>query len=314
MTATAAAATPAFANDRVLRLYSDGATALTGFGQGQTGQTEASSANLTAITDAAGPAAGVSTGADTATTAAAQNWEADTVALEPQQGASSINVPRPLTNATGNDFLLVAVTAKALGGGSICAPTSSPGGPWSEVQEESVTNITQETFYYFPGTATADPGPYPFTFTTGPNCTGSAATETASAVAVRYTGVNPLDSIDASDEHRQNTNPTAPSVGTAVNGDAIVRLYGTLGASISCGRSTGTICGDTVTATGSATSTGITDAIQTASGNTGTANVTTANAAWAADTIAIGPTQAGCAHTASTGSRITAVSEPTTRT
>ena len=80
MTATAAAVTPAFANDRVLRLYSDGATALTGFGQGQAGQSSPAggASDLTAITDAVGPAAGVSTGADTATTAAAQNWKGGT--------------------------------------------------------------------------------------------------------------------------------------------------------------------------------------------------------------------------------------------
>ena len=192
VTATAAAVTPAFANDRVLRLYSDGATALSGFGQGQTGLTESGSANLTAITDAAGPAAGVSTGADTATTAAAQNWEADTVALEPQQGASALSILRPSNSAAG-DFLLVTVTASGLPvNGKICAPVDATS-PWTQLrtaappleQGSGATSITQETFYSYRNTQDAIPDTLTFSFVNGASCTTSPSTYVAaSAVAV----------------------------------------------------------------------------------------------------------------------------------
>ena len=156
-------------------------------------------------------------------------WVAQTVALRDTR--SSIVVQRPADAASG-DFLLASVTAQGLGGGNICAPND---GTWTLVrkttQGSGATSLTQSTFWSVRGTANAES--YSFAFTSG-NCpaTGSpVAGIPASAVLLRYTGVDPADPIDISgDSAGSGTTATAPSVNVGTAGDVVVRLFGTTSA------------------------------------------------------------------------------------
>ena len=109
---------------------------------------------------------------------------------------ASISIVRPATRAAG-DFLLVAVTAKGLDSGNICAPD----GTWTQVirtsQGGGLGSVVQATFWSIRPGAGAET--YRFTFSTGscPAAAGTAAAVPASALAVRYTGVDPTNPIDA---------------------------------------------------------------------------------------------------------------------
>ena len=140
--------------------------------------------------------AGGATGTAGATSGASANWVGQTVAL--QDARSSISVPRPANQATG-DFLLVSVTAEGLGGGNICAPddAASPGRCRSRQRRGSgATSITQATFSST--RATTDPGPYAFTFRTGgcPSGGNPISGVSATAVDLRYTGIDPVNPVD----------------------------------------------------------------------------------------------------------------------
>jgi len=80
-------------------------------------------------------------------------WAAQTISLEPVS-SDSVTVDRP-PSPTSSDFLLVTVTAQALGTNSICAPAATSGATWTpaESQTDSGTGaaaVSQATFYAFP--------------------------------------------------------------------------------------------------------------------------------------------------------------------
>ena len=163
--------------------------------------------------DATPPAAGGTTGTSAAT-AGNDNWVAQTVAL--RDARSSINVARPANTATG-DFLLVSVTAKGLGTtGNICAPNDgTPGRSCARrLRDSRATSVTEATFWSVRGNANAEN--YAFTFRSGAlsGVTGAlVAGIPASAVAIRYSGVDPTNPIDVSDGATgSSAAPSAPSV------------------------------------------------------------------------------------------------------
>ena len=268
------------AQDRIVRLFGTGSTTLT---TGTTYST-ASTSTATGVTESTPPpAAGGTTGTASASSGN-DMWVAQTVAL--QDTRSSIVVQRPADAASG-DFLLASVTAQGLGGGNICAPND---GSWTLVrkttQGSGATSLTQSTFWSVRGTA--NPESYSFAFTSG-NCpaTGSpVAGIPASAVLLRYTGVDPADPIDISgDAAGSGTTATAPSVNVGTVGDTVVRLFGTTSA--------------TATPTdalrfsenGSATTTalgedGTSPAAGAASGSSG-ASLGSTPAGWTAQTVAL---------------------------
>ena len=257
----------------VVRLYGTGSNSITsGVEFNQNG-----SSTATGIEDAPQAAAGTS-GTATATTPS-DNWVADTVALKGKPGDTSITVTRPANRAAG-DFLLVAVTAQDLGAGNICAPND---GTWALVSKDrqpgSGSSITHTVFRSFRSGAGAET--YQFNFRSG-SCPagGSPVSAGATAVAVRYTGVDTTTPIDASTRGVGNgTTPTAPAVTTTVANDRVVRLYGTGATSISAGV--------THSQGGATTATGVFDATQAIPGATGPATATTPSADWIANTIAL---------------------------
>jgi Flp pilus assembly protein TadG len=282
-TPTAGSVTTTTDGDRVVRAFGAGGTAFAG-GTVPAGQSSSGDSTVTGITDASQASAGA-TGSAPVAIGARDNWVAETIALKPTRGATSLSVPRPADRADG-DFLLVAVTASGLGGGRICAPSDSAY-PWTEIGQDTGGAITQATFSSFRPAGGGDPGPYTFTFTSGSACSGPPALAAATALAIRYTGVDPITPIDASrGDTGTGTHPTPPSVTTSFDNDQVVRFYGTAASSIS---------GDTETSSGASTSTGFTGAAQQNPGATGTGpNVATANRDWAADTVAVKAAQPGC--------------------
>ena len=194
------------------------------------------SSTATGIEDAAQAAVGAS-GTATATTPS-DNWVADTVALKGAPGDTSITVTRPANRAAG-DFLLVAVTAQDLGAGNICAPND---GTWTLVQQDrqpvSGSSVTHAVFRSFRSGAGAET--YQFDFQSGACPSGGSPVSVgASAVAVRYTGVDTTNPIDLSASGIAPTNPgttlTAPAVTTNFANDQVVRFYGTGSTSITAG-------------------------------------------------------------------------------
>ena len=162
----------------------------------------------------------------------AANWTTETIALRPL-GTAGIVVNRPPT-PTANDFVMVTVTANGLtaAGNNICAPND---GSWTELGTLLTSGaISQATFYSSRSTATAES--YAFTFRSGVCPSGGTElSATATAVAVRYTGVNAVEPIDTDGSNNQiyssktgTGNPVSQnSVSPAHTGDEIVALYGT---------------------------------------------------------------------------------------
>ena len=234
-----------------------------------------------------GVADGSQTSATTATTSTSSYWVADTIALKPLQGSTSISVPVPANEAAG-DLMLVSVNARGLGSnGTVCAPDTS----WQQVPAQSsypvaggATSVTVATFESARG---ADSQPYVFTFSGDGSCSAaSLVSVSASAMAVRYTGVDPVSPIDVSAAGRNNgTTATAGAVTTVFAGDRIVRVYGTGGSAFS-GGAPGVPAGQSVN-NGTVALLGIADG--TTSGAT-TATVAAADN-WVANTIALKPQQ-----------------------
>ena len=274
-TLTAPALTTTQGNDQVVRFYGTGATSFTA----GSAFTAPGSSTATGVDDAVVPGAGP-TNTATATSNASANWVAQSVALRLQTTDTSISIDRPQTAVDG-DFLLLSVTAKG-SVGTVCAPDLTWSRVFQTTQGSGSGQVTQATFWSVRSGTSAET--YTFTFHSG-NCSSGSSAVAASAVVVRYTGVDPINPIDASAAATTpGANPgaalTAPPASPRDVNDRIVRIYGTASSSISAGA--------TFTQTGPSTATGITDSPQAASGATGTAGATTdASARWIGQTVAL---------------------------
>jgi hypothetical protein len=170
------------------------------------------------------------------------------------------------------------VTARDLDAGNVCPPDGS----WNLIRQDTQgpagTSVTHATYWSIRTGTTAES--YNFTFSSGPCLGGSPVGTPASAVAVRYTGVDPANPIDASGGGQgTGTTLTAPAVTTNFGPDEVVRLYGTRSSSMSS---------VDFSQNGSGASTGVEDASQAAAGSTGTATASTSSSAqWVAHTVAL---------------------------
>jgi Flp pilus assembly protein TadG len=269
---TAPTVTTTLDDDRVVRLWG---TRATSFSSG-TSFSSPGSGTATGVSDSnqvnAGP-----TGTATANTGSTSApWAAHTVALKAAV-TSSITIGRPSTRQDG-DLLLVSVTARNLVG-YICPPDD---GSWTLVppitQPETGNSVTHATFWSV--RSGFDAGPYTFNFRSGSCSGGSPVSAPASAVAVRYTGVDPIAPIDDwAPGQGTDTAPTAPTVTTTLANDRVVRLWGTRATSFSSPPS--------ANASGSGTATGVSDSNQATAGPSGTAPLSTTSAPWAAHTVAL---------------------------
>ena len=110
---------------------------------------------------------------------------------------SSIQINRPQTRISG-DFLLVTVTAEGTGvnmNSSICPAAGIPG-TWTLVDKQRVSNnnVIQATYWSIRNTTTAET--YTFNFWGGSCGNGGALTLAASAVALRYSNVSGVDTLN----------------------------------------------------------------------------------------------------------------------
>ena len=288
-----------YANTRVVSFYSDGATALSGLNASRS-VTQASTADITGVLDTTQAGPGVVTPSQ-ATTASNNYWVTGAIALKPMQGSSSISVTRP-TPAAANDYVIVSVTATDVGSSGslyVCPPSD---GTWTTISEKTqkgsgtTTDAVTQAVFGSLRSSSSDPA-YTFTFADGTSCSGStpAAVE-ASAVAVRYTGVDVGNPVDASGTPGGGTSGvsgsavTAPAITTSHTGDQVVRVYSDAGTSLTL--QGGQSAGQVQTNGGSSNVTLVTDKSQAAAGSTGTATATTAAAHnWVAQTIALEPQQ-----------------------
>jgi Flp pilus assembly protein TadG len=271
------------ANDLVLRIYGSGAG--TSFNGGAPPALQASTSTITGVNDGFQATPGASGAAGGVTTATSGNWVAQTIALRPQLGPPSITIARPANTAAG-DLILASVTASGLGSGAICPPSDSDG--WTLVGTETTSGVlTQATFWSTRSAAGAQN--YTFTFVSG-TCAapGGSVSVAASAVAIRYTGVNPVLPVDVfASATGSGTRPSAPSVTTGPINDQVVRMYGSASSTL-----TGT---DISSASGSPTTGSIDDGPQATPGATGTdATPTTASTSWVAQTIALQGSSGSC--------------------
>ena len=184
----------------------------------------------------AAPGAG-SHSPSTATTAPnAEDWTTETIALKPLSNRGIV-VQRPGPQAA-NDFILVTVTANGLPtGNNICAPND---GTWTELNNAMVTStsggVTTSQATYYSDRFGNSPESYLFTFQTNCSATGTAIPASATAVAARFVGVNPITPIDVDAAGNQIFANAPPGAGTTVNpspvlpnhiGDWVIGLYGT---------------------------------------------------------------------------------------
>ncbi len=287
-TLSAPTVTTNHAYDQVVRVYSDASSALTVQNQQSAGQAQTSSesSNVTVITDKA-QATATSTTPATATTAAPQNWLAQTIALEPQQGQTTITINRPSNRAAG-DLLIVSVTVQ--GQVAICAPDAS----WSDVGTGAVSSgtgsniVTTEAFYSYRSSLDPAGQAYSFAIVNGSCGSGTAVARPATAVAVRYSGENPVAPIEVA---RSNTGssstPTTSPVNTGNVNDTILSLYGSSATSFSSGVSQ--------SASGADTASAFESTVQTAPGPTSPQSATTSSAGpWVALTVAVAAADGGC--------------------
>ncbi len=278
-TLTALPVSTVTASTRIVRIYGTGATSFNSPPTPPT-YTSPAAAMTTGISDAAQAATGTSGSATAA--APSDNWVTLTLALRPQFGATSISIDRPATAVNG-DFLLVSVTAQGLGGGNICAPND---GTWTLVRQDKQpsngTGVGQAVFRSFRSGTAAET--YTFTFRSG-NCPngGSALTLSASAVAVRYTGVDPVNPLDVAAVAATNNNgaPTAPSITPVTTNDRVVSLYGTAAASFTSAPP------PTFSISGNSTTSGISDALAPTAAATSPVPVAAPSANWVAQTVAL---------------------------
>jgi hypothetical protein len=266
--------TTTFANDRVVSLYGSRCATMNSVTYPVT-----SSGTSTGVEDAAQATPGLSA-AQTAASCTNTDWVAHTVALKAAV-ATAITISRPSNRADG-DYLLVSVTARNLDAGSICAPDGS----WTLLRQDTQgaagSSVTHATFWSFRSGTSSES--YTFSFSSG-SCGGAPVGVPASAVVVRYTGVDPITPIDVSGSNQGNTGGgttlNAPQVTTTFDNDRVVSLYGSR-----CGTSMGSSV--TYSFSGSGTSTGVEDAAQATAGLSAAQNATSCtNTDWVAHTVAL---------------------------
>ena len=290
---TAPAATASAANERVIRFYG---TAATSFTSGTTFNQPGTGTATGAYDDGSSPAGNVLPHSVAAPSAW---WVAQTIVLTTRH---SITIERP-PNPSDFDFIIVSVSASNLGAtGQICAPND---GTWHLLDQQrqqpappQPALLTQATFYSFRSTAADEH--YEFDFRAG-TCSGTPIGANASALAVRYTGVNPLSPIDPVMQQsfgvgtgtNGGTTPVAPAVTTNGANEQIVRLYGLGGASALSG-----LGSNGLSVTGTSTATGFEDAQQPLPGDTHTASASSTgrNLLWIAQTFALVPSGTGCSN------------------
>ena len=211
------------AGDQVVRLFGTGATAFSGTAPPLT---EPSGTTATGADDAV-QATTSSSGTETETTAASNDWVAQTVTLHPAL-ASSITVTPPSDYVGGgNDLLLVTISAQNLSGGAICAPAAAP--TWNPVATKTsgtgATTLTQSSFW----TMSTSPG-YTFNLETA-GCGGTAVDAGASEVATTFTGVDsttPLDGVTPTVASATSSAALAPAqITTTSANDEVVGLFAT---------------------------------------------------------------------------------------
>ena len=162
----------------------------------------------------------------TGSTAAAP-WTAETVALRPAL-PMSITIPAVSgyspTNGN-NDLLLVSITARGLGSGTICAPDST----WYELATTSsgtgANQLTQTDFWTTASTT------YAFTFNSSSTCQGNnLVAAAASAVATNYAGVSAVSVLAKATPNGGTPSKvlTAPDVTTQQPDSEVVSTFGTL--------------------------------------------------------------------------------------
>ena len=236
LTVTAPGVSTTKAGDLVIRIYGTGATSFSTTTTPPPAQSIGPS-TATGADDAMQPVINSTPAslATTVTSGAQANWAGQTISLA-LSAPASLSVPAPSAVAVG-DFLLATVTAQGIGStNTICAPTG-----WTQIGTTSTSpasggtsSVSEATFRKL-YTASETP-PYAFTF--GASCTGGTAVTPVNAEAtgmiVRYTGVTTASPIDGTPPAASiGTNGTAaspitaPGYTTTLNGDQIVRLYGT---------------------------------------------------------------------------------------
>ena len=264
-------------NDRVATFFGAAATSVTA-GSSPSVNT-AGSATATSAGDTTQLQSGLPAGGPpTATASPSGNWAVQTVAIRDLR--TSITVNRP-SNAAFGDYLIVSVTTESLGGGTVCAPDSS----WSKIMTTTsgtgAAAVTQTTFGSFRNSTAAES--YSFNFAGGASCASAATAVPATAVAVRYTGVDPTTPVDTGATANQantgsGTALTAPAVTPSASGERIVRIFGTGATGVAPSAPSSFSQGGASTATGFA-DTGATTTASTANGS--------APANWAAQTISL---------------------------
>ena len=137
-------------------------------------------------------AAGAYTSANATTVPTAASWTTETLALRALSN-QGIAIARP--NPAADNFEIVTVTASGLASGaSICAPSD---GTWTELGGSTITSgaVSQASFFSIRSNTNAES--YTFNFQTGACPSGGSPTgASATAVAVGFSGVNPITPID----------------------------------------------------------------------------------------------------------------------
>ena len=287
--------TTSSANEEVVSVFGTTASTLTG-------PTSISAGNSLAPSSGVSNVARASAGAYTPTQATSNptgsDWTAETIALNPL-ATNGITIARPSTLTSG-DFILVTVSASGLPANStICPPND---GTWTTVdQTRSSGTLDQETFYSARSTSNTES--YTFTFQTACTTAGTpVAASGGTAVAARFTGVNPITPIDTDVTTGAQAYAYNTGSGTSVNftghavtplrtGDVIVSLYGTDATSLSATCGTGSLH----QATGSTTATGLcTKTGQAANTAYTPPAATTTSQPWVAQGVALESASGGC--------------------
>ena len=306
------AITTTVAGDELVSLFGSGATSL--------------NSTIAVAGNGLAPAGGVNNvnpppqhnpGANTpasATSNASASWTAETIALQPLL-KTGIIVQRPPT-PNQNDFLVVTVTATGLTSGNICAPND---GTWTELNgamtTETANGLTtdQATWYGFRGSAS--PESYTFTFNSNASCSasGTPLTASATALAVRFTGVNPITPVDENAQGLVTGTTKGPGSTNAVGlgatvspphtGDWAVTMFGTGATGLTmpgCSPSTGgnpPYSGFQSGTTGTASATGFCGRISPAANANfamGSATASSTGKPWITDTLVLKSASGGC--------------------
>ncbi len=276
------------ANDEVVSLFASNST----FNIKPTVAYTSSTIVNTGLSAVGRPTAGLYTPLPVSSSAAAA-WTAETIALKPDSTMTSVTIARP-PNPTASDFVLVTVTANGLPSPDrICAPSD---GSWTQVgttltQPASGGTLAQASFFSFRGTT--NPEIYQFSFRTG-SCPsgGSLVSAPASAIAVRYTGVNPIIPIDVSNQTSGTGTTVAPlAVTPTYANDALVGLYGTAATSFTSGIPAGHSVSGASTATAF---TAVTTPAPAAGVAVSPASAKIASNNWIGQTVALEAEAGGC--------------------